>query len=123
MRGLLAAVADGRLVGLTPDGPRGPAEIVKPGLAWLASRTGVPVVPVTSAADRAHAFGSWDRFRLPLPFARVVIACGDPIVVPGGLGAAELEPWRKRIERELATLTRSVAAEAGELPFTPEAER
>lgn len=123
MRGLLAAIASGRNVGLTPDGPRGPAERVKPGLAWLASRTGLPVVPVATASDRAHAFGSWDRLRLPLPFARVVIAYGDPIAVPGGLAAADLETWRERIELDLATLVRRVAAEALEPPLAPGAVR
>lgn len=119
MRGMLAAAAAGRLIGMTPDGPRGPAERVKPGIAWLASRTGLPVVPIGTASDRAHAFGSWDRFRLPLPFARVVVGYGDPIAVPAGLADAELDSWRARIEADLTAVTARVAAAAGESPPAP----
>ncbi len=123
MRGMLAAVASGQLVGFTPDGPRGPAERVKPGIAWLASRTGLPVVPLATASDRAHAFGSWDRFRLPLPFARVVVAYGDPILVPADLDEAGLETWRARIEANLTAVTGRVAAAAGEPPLPPRVAR
>ena len=123
MRGMLAAVEAGRLAGFTPDGPRGPAERVKPGIAWLASRTGLPVVPIGTASDRAHAFGSWDRFRVPLPFARVVVAYGDPIAVPRGLSDDELEAWRARIESDLTAVTARVVASAGETPPPPRKAR
>jgi lysophospholipid acyltransferase (LPLAT)-like uncharacterized protein len=67
-----------RTAGADPRRPRGPAEQVKPGLVYLASRTGFPVVPVASAARRSWALRSWDRFRIPQPFARVVVAYGEP---------------------------------------------
>ena len=41
----------GHNLAITPDGPRGPAERVKPGLLYLASRTGFPIVPVASFVD------------------------------------------------------------------------
>ncbi len=123
MRGMMAAVQAGRLVGFTPDGPRGPAERVKPGIAWLASTTGLPVIPIGTASNRAHAFGSWDRFRLPLPFARVVVAYGDPIQVPAGLGDEGLETWRARIEADLAAVTARVVGEAHEAPPSPRRAR
>ena len=99
---------------LTPDGPRGPAERVKPGVVYLASRTGCPVVPVATASRRTWVLGSWDRFRIPQPFTRVVVAYGDPIAVPAGLEGAALEEWRARVERALADHTARVAAAAGE---------
>ena len=96
-----------------------PSERVKPGIAWLASRTGLPVVPIGTASERVHAFGSWDRFRLPLPFARVVVAYGDPIHVPVGLGETDLESWRVRIEGDLTAVTARVVATAGECTPPP----
>jgi len=113
-RALVAAAARHPMLAFTPDGPRGPAERVKPGVVWLASRTGIPVVPVATAARRAHVFRSWDRFRVPLPFARVVVAYGAPIYVPPFEDDAGLERERVRVERALAALTADVAAAAGE---------
>jgi len=111
---LLNLAERGHLLAITPDGPRGPAERLKPGLVYLASRTGFPVVPVASAADRAWVLGSWDRFRVPRPFARVVVAYGPPLLVPRALTEQAAESWRERIEESIARLTTEVAAAAGE---------
>jgi len=109
---MLALAGEGRALAITPDGPRGPACRVKPGLVYLAARTGLPVVPVTAAADRAWVFRSWDRFRIPQPFARVRIDYGEPIVVR--LDDAPEEAWRERIQAALEDLTRRTTAAAGE---------
>lgn len=105
---------DGRLLGITPDGPRGPAERVKSGVVYLASRTGLPVLPLAAAAGSAHVFDSWDRFRLPYPFARIVMAYGEPLHVPTELDDASAEQWRARIEAAIRRLTESVSRRAGE---------
>jgi hypothetical protein len=104
----------GHLLAITPDGPRGPREALKPGVVYLASRTGWPVVPVAAGARSAWVLRSWDRFRVPRPFARVIAAYGDPIAVPPGLDAGEFERWRSRIERALRVHTEQVRARAGE---------
>jgi hypothetical protein len=108
IREMLRHAEDGRLLALTPDGPRGPAEQVKPGLVYLASRTGFPVIPVASAASRDWALDSWDRFRVPHPFARVVVAYGAPIAVPPRLSDEAIEVWRVRIEAGIRELTAEV---------------
>jgi len=111
---LLEHAAAGRALAITPDGPRGPAGRLKPGVVWLASRTGLPVVPVATAGRAAWVLRSWDRFRVPMPFTRVVVAYGEPIRVPPGLSAEESDAWRERIETALEAHTRAVAARAGE---------
>jgi lysophospholipid acyltransferase (LPLAT)-like uncharacterized protein len=72
----------GRSVAITPDGPKGPARVAKPGAVELARMTGVPVVPVSAAYSRSRTFGSWDRFEVPLPFGRVAIGYGEPLRFP-----------------------------------------
>jgi hypothetical protein len=111
---MLERAGEGRMLGLTPDGPRGPAERVKPGLTWLASRSGCAVVPVATAANRAWVLRSWDGFRIPWPFARVCAAFGEPMRVPPGLDEADHEAWRARLERALQEITHDVARRAGE---------
>jgi lysophospholipid acyltransferase (LPLAT)-like uncharacterized protein len=105
IRAMLRHAEDHRLLGISPDGPRGPAEQVKPGLVYLASRTGFPVIPVASAAASAWRLRSWDGFRIPRPFARVVVAYGPPITVPARITEDDVEAWRVRIEAGLRELT------------------
>jgi hypothetical protein len=108
-REMMSFAERGHLLGITPDGPRGPAEIVKPGLVYLASRTGFPVLPVAAAAAPAWRLESWDEFLIPRPFARVVASYGTPIAVPSRLDESDLEVWQRRIEDSLQELTASLA--------------
>ena len=111
---MLRQAEEGRLIGITPDGPRGPAESLKPGLVYLASRSGLPIVPIATASRRCWRLRSWDRFRVPRPFTRVVVAYGEPIPVPPGIEGETLEAWRARVESALAAHTAAVRARAGE---------
>lgn len=111
---MLRLAKEGRLLAITPDGPRGPALRLKPGLVYLASRTGLPVVPVAAAARRSFRLRSWDRFRVPRPFTRVVVAYGEPIAVPPGVEGEALESWRERVQAALEAHTAAVAGRAGE---------
>jgi lysophospholipid acyltransferase (LPLAT)-like uncharacterized protein len=104
----------GRSLTLTPDGPRGPREVVKPGLVRLASRTGLPVLPVASASRGALILRSWDGFRVPRPFAEVWISYGDAVQVPAELDEAGVEAWRLRLDEALSANTRRLARAAGE---------
>lgn len=113
-REMLRHAGNQRMLAITPDGPRGPAERVKPGLVYLASRTGFPVLPVAAAARRAWRLASWDRFHVPQPFTRLFVAYGDPLLVPPRLSDEEAEDWRTRIEAAIRAVTREVDDLAGE---------
>jgi len=113
IRAMLRHAEEHRMLAMTPDGPRGPAEQVKPGLVYLASRTGFPVLPIAAGARREWRLRSWDGFRIPHPFARVVVAYGPPIAVPAQLGEDDVEVWRVRIEAAIRELTAEVDRRAG----------
>lgn len=81
---LSRALEAGNSVAITPDGPRGPSRSFAPGALVAAQRAGVPVVPVGMSVSRAWHLNSWDRFVVPKPFARVTIAYGEPVLLPGG---------------------------------------
>lgn len=108
IRAMLRHAEDRRLLAITPDGPRGPAEQVKPGLVYLASRTGFPVVPAASATRAGWRLRSWDGFRIPYPFATVVVGYGPPIAVPPKVAEDDVETWRVRIEAGIRELTAEV---------------
>ncbi len=81
LRGLAQALAAGKHVTLTPDGPRGPRRSAAPGVAQLAALTGARVLPCGVHISRAVTLNSWDRMRLPLPFGRGVLVVGAPITL------------------------------------------
>jgi lysophospholipid acyltransferase (LPLAT)-like uncharacterized protein len=91
---------------VTPDGPKGPRRRVQPGLAFLASKTGLPVVPVGFGYRSAWRLNTWDRFAIPCPFSPAVGVLGRSIVVPPGLGRDDLERERIRIEESMIETTR-----------------
>jgi len=89
---------------ITPDGPRGPLHEFKPGAVMLSQITGKPILPVSVAASRTYTFRTWDRFELPLPFSRVVIAYGEPVKVPRAMDANGLAAMQADMAQRLLTL-------------------
>jgi len=87
----LARAARQSPTAFTVDGPRGPAGVVQPGVVWLAKTTGHAIVPFHAEADRHWTLGSWDRTQIPKPFARVIMAVGEPVRVPADADAAALD--------------------------------
>ncbi|HEY9228528.1 MAG TPA: lysophospholipid acyltransferase family protein [Gemmatimonadaceae bacterium] len=79
--GLASVVTEGHDLAITPDGPRGPAKTVAPGALVVAQRTGAPVIAAAVSVQSAWRLGSWDRFMIPRPFARVNVAYSDPVYV------------------------------------------
>lgn len=94
--GLVRALRQGAEVALTPDGPRGPAERMKPGALAAAQHAGALVIAAGAHASAAWWLRSWDRFCIPRPFARIDVAYSAPFdvgadkeAVRQGMGWAE----------------------------------
>jgi lysophospholipid acyltransferase (LPLAT)-like uncharacterized protein len=105
---------EGYPVGVTLDGPRGPARVAQPGAVWLAKVTGSPVLPFHLEAASHWTAPSWDATQVPWPFTRIAIAIGEPFWVPPGADAQGLEASRLELERVLGTLeTRALELLAG----------
>jgi lysophospholipid acyltransferase (LPLAT)-like uncharacterized protein len=80
LRGMIAALQSGTDAAFAVDGPRGPLRRAKCGAAHAAWRSGARLVPVGAAALPCCILSrSWDKFEVPLPFARVQICLGLPV--------------------------------------------
>jgi lysophospholipid acyltransferase (LPLAT)-like uncharacterized protein len=88
---------------MTPDGPKGPRFVFKPGAILLSQMSQRPLLPLAYAASRASLI-AWDKFVLPWPFSRIVIAVGAPRQVPRTLQPAALETLQKEMAAELKRL-------------------
>jgi len=100
---------------ITPDGPRGPVHDFKPGAVMLSQLSGKPILPVSIAASHSIRFRTWDRFELPLPFSRVVIAYGEPVRLARGMNPEALARSQREMGERLQVL-RSVARAALDSP-------
>ncbi len=113
-RHLIRLIRAGGIVGITPDGPRGPRMRVGEGTVALARLAGAPIIPATYSASRRRVMGSWDRFVLALPFARGVFLWGQPIEVPRDSDVETLEATRQALEAAMNGLADRADAMMGQ---------
>jgi lysophospholipid acyltransferase (LPLAT)-like uncharacterized protein len=101
---LTNVLASGRDVLITPDGPRGPAYELGPGIVFLAQKSGAPVVPVNMEYSSCWRVKSWDRFVLPRPFAKVRVIFGPLHRVALTTTDEEFEAERLRLQNAMMSL-------------------
>lgn len=97
---LIKKVKEGYTVGTPVDGPKGPIYQVKPGMIYIAQKSGVPLVPMGVAYSNKWIFkGAWDQFQLPKPFSRGVVVLGKPYYVEKDADMnAQCEILKKKID-------------------------
>jgi lysophospholipid acyltransferase (LPLAT)-like uncharacterized protein len=52
LREILRAINAGKNIAFTPDGPKGPSQVVKDGVIYVAKVSGLPIVPFAFAAKK-----------------------------------------------------------------------
>ena len=117
-------VADGGALIVTPDGPRGPNEIIAPGALQIAKRSGQPVFLMGIAAHPATQLkGTWDKVMFAAPFGRGSVVWDGPLHVPAHADEAEIarliDDWSAR----LSAATRRAESLVGRSPVDPHAAR
>lgn len=103
---LASSIERGCHAAITPDGPRGPRYEVQSGVVALAQLTGAVVIPASYHASHKFTFKSWDRFQLPLPFARCEITFDEPMLFPRDVTDEERETLRRQLEANLRAITK-----------------
>jgi lysophospholipid acyltransferase (LPLAT)-like uncharacterized protein len=118
---LVRCTRAGASAAIAPDGPCGPRHQAQSGIIALARLTEMPIIPVAVGARWKIEFQSWDRFLLPLPGSRVVVAYGEPVVVPSDADTELLEQKRQELEGKLLKLTEEVTLATS--PYIPSPSR
>lgn len=103
---MISKIQDGYDIAITPDGPKGPRYKVQPGVIYIAQRSGLPIMPISSSAQKAWRLKSWDKFLIPRPFSKTVIILGKPIYVPKDSTEQELNSKTSELEKELLEITK-----------------
>jgi hypothetical protein len=101
LRDYYLAVRRGVSPAINPDGAYGPRYVFKPGAILIAQLSGRPIVPIAFYAERAWQFRAWDRFILPKPFSRIVMAVGEPRYVPRSIDDTAIAALQVQMAAEL----------------------
>lgn len=68
------AIKDGKALLITPDGPRGPRHVVKPGIFFAQEKSAAQILAMSWTASAFWQLKSWDKMRIPKPFAKITLA-------------------------------------------------
>jgi lysophospholipid acyltransferase (LPLAT)-like uncharacterized protein len=101
---LTQTLASGRDVVITPDGPRGPVYQLGPGIIFLAQKSGASVLPMNLEYSHCWRIGSWDRFIVPRPFAKVRVLINQPYYVKTTATPQEFESERLSLQNKMMAL-------------------
>ena len=113
LRAMVKTLKDGACVGITPDGPRGPAMQASAGIVAAARLAQVPIIPLAYATKRRRVMKTWDRFHLAFPFTTGIHLWGEPIDVPADANEATLARYRQEVEDSLNALGREADRRMG----------
>lgn len=119
LRAMVRFLEAGDYVGITPDGPNGPAMRASAGVIAIARLGKAPILPYTYATSRRRILDTWDRFHMPLPFGRGVFIWGEPIEIPAELDESDAEAWRQRVEERMNALTAEADRRVGREAVAP----
>ena len=100
LRGIISLLRENYHIALTVDGPKGPCCRVKEGIIYAAWFTKRPIYPVRVRV-KGIELPTWDRFKVPLPFARMEVKLGSPLWVEE---KEKIEEYRQQLERSLEEL-------------------
>jgi len=97
-------LGNGGDVVITPDGPRGPAYQLGPGIVFLAQKTSAQVLPLNMEYSSCWRLKSWDRFIIPRPFSKVRVIIGRLERIRPTSTDQEFEAERLRLQNAMMSL-------------------
>jgi lysophospholipid acyltransferase (LPLAT)-like uncharacterized protein len=72
---------EGYHIPISPDGPSGPAKVLKKGALRLSLLSGKPIIPIQFRYKNCFRTSDWDKKIIPFPFSKFEVICGKPIFV------------------------------------------
>ena len=107
-------IQNGNSVFINPDGPSGPAYKIKPGVAFMAKKGKVPIMPVGAYCRNSFKLNRWDQYVIPMPFSRITIQAGEALTVPED--AEDLEMYTEGLTNRLHRANAQAIINYYELP-------
>ena len=86
-------------VGITPDGPRGPKEIVSEGIVKIARATNTPIIPCGFWSSKNFSLKSWDSFLVTLPFSTCCFVWQKPMYIPKKTKDIDIQQYQNLLKK------------------------
>ena len=104
--GLIKKAKKGVSIGITPDGPRGPALECSQGPVAVAKISGLKIVPIAWSSSSFWRLKNWDRALVPKPFSKGIWVWGKPITVPKNCSKEEIRIYTEDLSKALNYYTK-----------------
>lgn len=105
IREAIGWVNQGGVLIVTPDGPRGPAEVIAAGSLQIAKKTGAPIYLMGLAVSPAIELDTWDKVTFAWPFGRGATAWDGPFHVPADADEAAIQALIQDLSAKLTATT------------------
>jgi len=101
LRSIFKLLNDNNYIGITPDGPRGPKEIVSEGIIKIAKSSKVPIIPIGFWSSKNFKLKSWDSFLITLPFSKCSFVWNKPLEIPYNIKENQIQHYQKLLQEKI----------------------
>ena len=101
LRSIFKLLNDNNYIGITPDGPRGPKEIVSEGIIKIAKTSKVPIIPIGFWSSKNYKLKSWDSFLITLPFSKCSFVWNKPLEIPYNIQENQIQHYQKLLQEKI----------------------
>ena len=106
LKSIFKLLNDNNYIGITPDGPRGPKEIVSEGIIKIAKSSKVPIIPVGFWSSKNFKLKSWDSFLITLPFSKCSFVWNKPLEIPYNIQENQIQHYQKLLQKKLIKVSK-----------------
>ena len=101
LKSIFKLLNDNNYIGITPDGPRGPKEIVSEGIIKIAKSSKVPIIPIGFWSSKNFKLKSWDSFLITLPFSKCSFVWSKPLEIPNNIHKNQIQYYQKLLQEKI----------------------
>jgi hypothetical protein len=101
LRSIFKLLNDNNYIGITPDGPRGPKEIVSEGIIKIAKSSKVPIIPIGFWSSKNFKLKSWDSFLITLPFSKCSFVWSKPLEIPYNIQENQIQHYQELLQEKI----------------------
>ena len=101
LKSIFKLLNDNNYIGITPDGPRGPKEIVSEGIIKIAKKSKVSIIPIGFWSSKNFKLKSWDSFLITLPFSKCSFVWDKPLEIPNNIREDQIQHYQKLLEKKI----------------------
>ena len=107
IRTIYKKIEENNYVGITPDGPRGPKEIVSEGIIKIAKATNTPIIPCGFWSSKNFHLKSWDSFLITLPFSKCCFVWQKPLYITKKTKNHDIQNYQNLLKKMIDDCVRS----------------